>query len=981
MYHCGICKTNPDQISHHKMHLSTSKHIDKKELFELKLGKLKHEELEKLYGIHDVKIIVNAMETVKEDPEKMKNEEHDEMILDLSIIKDMEENNIISNKEALKDKIHEIHNYLRNNGAGYGMNALKVFNLIYGLKKIEECGLLDKVNLKRPECEFSYLLDIARKDGEHTKLYKIINNIVLESIYNSEIALLIFYDIPKNIKGSTFAYLIKEINKITKIEKKCNVLLSGKIYEYFIGRDESAISELGAYFTDRHIVDYVYNKVKPELNDDNSVRTMIDMFGGSGGFTTGYINYLVNTYPDVIDWEKNIDKIHHYDMNEDVIKSAGLEFFCLTGQFPNMENMKCKNSFKDDFENKKYDYVITNPPYGGDKIKQSTAQFKRDKIKKYIMKELETLSDKHIIKNRKKQLKLIDAMEKQEKEDNKTKKVTIDYSSARIKAFAEKYKLVGNDKESVSLILMMDMLKEGGTCAGVLKEGVFFNRVYKGIRECLIKNFKVREVISVPQDQFENTSTKTSILIFDNSKKKTKEVKFSELIVERYEDDKFEEIDGNIVLTENKGDISGIGDRIVSCASYDELVSNPIFSLNGKDYKKKNETCGKDFKLVKIGDICDFLPKSNRPASFGKQTGKYNFYTSSDTIKKCDVADYTEELIMVGTGGNSCLHISRDFSCSADMLLLKPKKLDINMIYYSLKINWDSVISCMHGSTMNHVTKDAMYNIQIPIPKSEQKLKEWVDKISKPYNEMNEKRQKLQKLEEKIRNKIKKITEEEECDDVELGEICEYIKTGKNKTPDCKSGNLHPYYGTSDITGYTDHWLFDGDNILIARNGTIGNCFLTHGKIYPSDHIFVIKIKENVRTNYVYHFIKECAQTMIEQSNGSTIRGISKSVIEHLKIKLPTNMKLFSKINGEFEEIQQLFDDINTAKKIYKKYIAELSNDAMPKSIVSKDKKEVIEDSDNEIEEEHTKKSNNKVIDESDNKPEKKSKKNTNKKV
>ena len=38
----------------------------------------------------------------------------------------------ISNREALRDKIHEIHNFLRNSGAGYGMNALKVFNFLYG---------------------------------------------------------------------------------------------------------------------------------------------------------------------------------------------------------------------------------------------------------------------------------------------------------------------------------------------------------------------------------------------------------------------------------------------------------------------------------------------------------------------------------------------------------------------------------------------------------------------------------------------------------------------------------------------------------------------------------------------------------------------------------------------------------------------------------------------------------------------------------
>jgi hypothetical protein len=65
----------------------------------------------------------------------------------------LEKNNNISNKEALKNFIHDIHNYLRNNGAGYGMNALKTFSILYGLKKIEEKGLLDKVNLS-VECKF-----------------------------------------------------------------------------------------------------------------------------------------------------------------------------------------------------------------------------------------------------------------------------------------------------------------------------------------------------------------------------------------------------------------------------------------------------------------------------------------------------------------------------------------------------------------------------------------------------------------------------------------------------------------------------------------------------------------------------------------------------------------------------------------------------------------------------------------------------------
>jgi hypothetical protein len=262
----------------------------------------------------------------------------------------IEQNNNITNKEALRDKIHEIHNYLRNNGAGYGMNALKVFNILYGLKKIEENNLLDKVELKRPDCEFSYLLKLANTNKDEELSFIILGN-VLDSINESPIKNLLLYEIPKTMKSSTFSYLIKEIEKITIIEQTCNVLLSGKIYEYFIGRDESAISELGAYFTDRHIVDYIYKKLDPNINEDGSINSMIDMYGGSGGFTTGYINYLNNKYND-IDWKNNINKIYHFDMNEDVVKSAGLEFFCLTGELPDMkDNLSYKNSFTDEFNN------------------------------------------------------------------------------------------------------------------------------------------------------------------------------------------------------------------------------------------------------------------------------------------------------------------------------------------------------------------------------------------------------------------------------------------------------------------------------------------------------------------------------------------------------------------------------------------------------------------------------------------------------
>ena len=613
-YSCGICHTIPDQLSHHKAHLETQKHKDKFELFELKLSKLTEDKLIEKYKTTNIKDICNELETViynnqiKNDVDFLEDTKYIESI--------MTENEIISNKEALKDKIHEIHNFLRNNGAGYGMNALKVFNIIFGLKKIEENNLFDKVGLN-PVCKFSNLLEMANKKNNKTdeELASFIFNEVLDAINDSDIKELLFYEIPKGINGKAFRYLIQEIDSITKIEKDCNVLLSGKIYEYFIGRDETAISELGAYFTDRHIVEYILKKLDLEINENGSVPSMIDMFAGSGGFTTGYVNFLKNKYPN-INWNKGINKIHHYDMNEDVIKSAGLELFCLTGELPDMNNIKYKNSFTDEFNNKQYMYPLINPPYGGDKNKKTIAQEKSEKVKEYIKEELQSITDEGLKIKRQKQLKAIEAKEKQDKKDNDKSKVCVANCSGRIQKFAKDNNLTGNDKEACSLMLLMDIVKLGGTAVGVLKEGVFFNKTYKNLRKHLIENFNVREVISVPSDQFENTSTKTSIVIFDNTENKTEKVIFSDLIVERYDKDSFTEINDVIVINEFKGDILGVSDKVVSVATREEILNNPIYSLNGKDYNKQVIVCGEGYELVRLGDIAEL--------ENGKQLDKAN---------------------------------------------------------------------------------------------------------------------------------------------------------------------------------------------------------------------------------------------------------------------------------------------------------------------------------------------------------------------
>jgi type I restriction enzyme S subunit len=846
----------------------------------------------------------------------------------------------ITNRYGLKEKIHEIHNFIRNSGAGYGFTALKLFNLLYGLQRIEQFNLLDKFNLKRPQCEFSYLykLAISNETGKDEKIYELLTIDILDSINESAIKSILFYEIPKTVVANVYTQLIIEIQSIANIEKTCNVLLSGKIYEYFIGRDRTAISELGAYFTDRWITKFIFDKLKI-----NKSGTMIDPFGGSGGFTTEYINYINRVNPD-IDWSEEINNIYHYDINEDVIKSAGLELFCLSnGNIISNLNLKVENSFKNEFSNKKFNYIITNPPYGSTSIKTQD-KIKRDKIKNYIKELLKQETNSDIKAKRNKQLKEIEELNKIDKIRNDKMQVNKDNCSNRIRTFCRNYSLDAKDKEACSLILLMDLVDVDGICCGVLKEGVFFDSKYSKLREVLINNFNVTDVISVPADQFENTTTKTSIIIFKNTEEKTTEITFSQLIVNKFEDDKFEEDEnGNIIISEYKDDIHSISNPIISNVSIDE-IKEKLYSLNYKDYDKKELVCGDDYKIVKLGDICEYLPKSKRPASFASEDGIYNFYTSSEVIKKCNEADYNEEVILIGDGGESCIHyINNKYSCSSHMFRIIYKNNNTKYLYFILTNLWNNIISKMTGSTIKNISKELLSNIQIPIPKIEDKLNEIVNKISIPFDEKRNNEEKLKELKETIKNKIIHITENEECEEVELGSICE-INQGINLT---KTNIINGIYdiigGGNKIIGKHKEKNRNGNEIIFTRVGNL-NISYQIKPYYLTDNAFSIKSSNIFINKYIYIYLNNNYDNIKNKFDGSCQKVISKTTLMKLKIKIPKDKSLIIQLEPLFNEIEKLEELIENDEKLFKEYLEELAKDA----IISNDTPKITN---NEIEE------------------------------
>lgn len=792
----------------------------------------------------------------------------------------------ISTKESLKSHIHKIHDLIRNSGAGYGLEALKIFNFFYSLKILEPEW--DALGLKSKK--FSELIKLIENSDDIDKTGNFITGYLFESrdlnnlgsLYelfrNKKIQKVVVSKIPENLNVKFYLQILLEINKIPTVNKtydkkeiineKFDVDIKGKTYEYFIGRDKATISELGAYFSDRHITNFIFTIPGLKLNIDTitkkdkiiySIPNTIDPFGGSGGFTLTFIDYINKNYPN-IKWDKNINSIYHYDMMETVVKSAGLEAFALTKSLPDMDgNFKITNSFTDNFGNLKFKNILTNPPYGGDKNNNGESENKKllEELKLRYYKEVEeddednestksSKSTKCKIETKSMKIKKVKMLKWIEKwaeeqynsirlkirdEENELEERQVNYStcSSRIREFCNGYdkkieekfkkddefkkiykdfllKTSLNDKESCSLILLMELLDTDGICIGILKEGVFFDNKYSAVRKCLIDNYNVSNIISVPQDQFENTTTKTSIIVFYNNGQ-TKSIRFSELNVDKYTNDVYEEINIDkevtdkktnktkivnsalLSLVSHKNQIIKVNDIYKTTASYSELSKATVkqlakeeksyyhYSLNYKDYLKDDIFCPDGYKLVNIDKEYKINPSSEEIKS-----DKINYVEISDIsnnliinktlLNKSDIPSGSKRnpkvgdilLCSVRPNKNKIVYYNKEIN----NLLISGAIFNIRIndelkglyLYYYLISKLDYKIKFLsNGSNYPRLSPDILANIKIPIPKDMYKLKPQLTKLLKLHSKISDISESIPENEKKICDKIKQLTD------------------------------------------------------------------------------------------------------------------------------------------------------------------------------------------------------------------------------
>ena len=342
-----------------------------------------------------------------------------------------------------------------------------------------------------------------------------------------------------------------------------------------------------------------------------------------------------------------------------------------------------------------------------------------------------------------------------------------------------------------------------------------------------------------------------------------------------------------------------------------------------------------------LGEICTFLGKGKRKASFGNDTGIYKFIPSALVEKKCDAADYSGEYIVLGDGGIANIHYLNEPFSASDHTYILQKKQDIEMrfVYYSLLSCIDFIQKGFSGAAIKNVSKKYLTQIPVNIPQlaEQQRIVAKLDKAfeaidkAKAIAETNLKNAK-ELYESFLNNAFTKNTEEWE--EKKLGEVCKITsKLIDPKLPqnqnllhvgaaniEQKNGNLVNLMTAKEEKLISNKFIFDNKMVLyskirpylmkVVRPNFTGLC---SADIYP-----LLPDTKYITRDYLFYLLlsKPFTDYAIE---GSARAGMPKVNRPHLfaySCKLPTVYKqqtIVEKLDALQEQTKQL-EQIYTQK-------------------------------------------------------------------
>lgn len=120
-----------------------------------------------------------------------------------------------------------------------------------------------------------------------------------------------------------------------------------------------------------------------------------------------------------------------------------------------------------------------------------------------------------------------------------------------------------------------------------------------------------------------------------------------------------------------------------------------------------------------------------------------------------------------------------------------------------------------------------------------------------------------------------------------VGQVCS-VRTGKKDVNQGNPEGAYPFFTCAKQHTYSDVWSFDGEALLVAGNGDVGNLSYYNGKFEAYQRTYVLMDFRHVLPQFLYYVFEAGLKPMLfSQKLGNTMPYIKKGMITDFPLPLP----------------------------------------------------------------------------------------------
>ena len=756
--------------------------------------------------------------------------------------------------------------------------ALKLFydNYEGDISKVEE----NKINtIQRYLYYLEYLKDIS------LIFTKKINNIDDNDVWKSfvqECLSKIFPDIYSNddyILNCKAKFIVRDlISIISKFTINNSVIdelqaFNGDIHEKFLKYQGNKNSkELGQFFTPREIIKTILNDCGFKNlieNLDGDDLSIYDPCLGTGGL----LCYTQNSCKTKIKPEN----IYGCEIESDTMK-LGIVSLMISTNNCNKNIKRCNSLIENPylFQDKKFDIIFTNPPFGTKTNYKQLEEGFNDFKKNYYPKS--TLEFKDI------------------------------------------YKISGNTGINLFIQNIIYLLKDNGIACIILPDGeLMIGKSSLNIRKFILNNCQILKIITINSGAFANTGIKTKALLIKkiNNDNYNQDIEYIDVNSNGINHLGFEKLNENYQFTKI------IEEEEIKYSDDIEIKTlGEVLKLNG---------CGK----TNTKDITNTGEYQFYSASHNNPTGTHNKYSfdGNEYLLIIKSGGCASNPISLNYGIGKVFIVKG--KCAANIAVFQLIPITNNILkylYYYLIYNQLNIQKLAKYCTNNgNIDMNELMSLKIPIPPMEKQelYVEYLDNINEITNDNKNKIDKYKRINEinlKIQLGLNKVEIKT------LGEICE-IQNGNYNSNDMDNNGYIPFYSciANNPAGFHSKETFDYQEylLIVASGGSqknivgdnvgLGKNYYVTGKTACRSNVYALILKiDNVSIKYLHYYLNLNRIKINNKAKFTTNLGvISKTDLSNMKIPIPSlevQNKIVENLDYNNEIIRNLEKEIELNK-------------------------------------------------------------------